>query len=149
MAADNYRAQSADAALALAERIASSPEVVTALEVAGASPAALVVAAGLAVGRALRESTHRTERLPSTRRDMNGAVPVHRTMGRGTEADDYELLNGAPVGRPESLEAARAEAQAAATDAAWALRNERAESGTLLTRKQLRNRARAARRGAR
>lgn len=37
------------------------------------------------------------------RRTENGAVPVHRTFGRGTEADDYELLRGAPVGSPVSL----------------------------------------------
>jgi hypothetical protein len=159
MAADSYRAQSAEAALALAERVASHPDVVDALEVCGASPVALVVAAGLAVGRALRESTRRTERLPSTRRDIVGAVPVHRTMGHGCRercgkcedciACTYEILAGAPVGTPESLETARAEARATAADAAWALRNARAEAGTLLTRKQRRNQARAARRASR
>jgi hypothetical protein len=107
-----YTAQAADAALRTAERIASAPDVVAALDAAGADVAALVASAERAVGVAHRGSTGRTVSLPSTRRTESGAVPVHRTMGRGTDADAYELLDGAPVGRPESLDAQRAEASA-------------------------------------
>ncbi len=91
--------------------------------------------------------TGRTERLPSTFRTELGAVPVYRTMHRCTCAADvacacvqsYPMLDGAPVGAPESLDAARAELRAIASDAAWALRNVRAEAGTLQTRAQRRN----------
>jgi hypothetical protein len=140
----DYHKQSAERALADAERIASHPDIADLLGTLGADIGALVATAEHAVGVALRESTHRTERLPSTRRDVNGLVPVHRTMGRGTDADHYELLDGAPVGTPETLDAAVYEARAVANDAAWARANERAERGEVVTRQTLRNAKRAA-----
>ncbi len=142
----SYRGQAADATLALAERIKATVDVASALETAGASIDALVATAEASVGAALRASTERTVQLPSARRDMPGHVPVARTFGRGTEADAYEILDGAPVGTPESLAGALREARAIANENEWHLHNARAESGLALTRAQRRNRARAARR---
>lgn len=63
-------------------------------------------------------------------------------FGRDTEADEYGVLDGAPVGRPESLQGARRESQAAASDAYWAARIAARDAG--LTKSQ-RRRARRGR----
>lgn len=59
-----------------------------------------------------------------------------RAMGRGTEADEYEVLDGAPVGCPESLAARRAvigaalaEVQAERSEAYWNARIEARNAG--------------------
>jgi hypothetical protein len=142
----SYKAQAADAALLLAERIAAAPDTVAVLETAGADVAALVAVSELAVGLALRESTYRTERLDSTRRTEQGTVPVRYTFGRGTEADEYPLLDGAPVGCPETLRSYGRERAAAADEQRWARQCARAEQGLTVSRRSLRNAKRAARR---
>jgi hypothetical protein len=140
-----YRAQAADVALAEAERIASHVDVADVLAQVGAHVGALIAAAEVAVGQALRPDTGRTTALPSTRRTESGVVPVRRTMGRGTDADDYEVCES-PLGRPESLASARAVERADRDDLRWAVRNVLADAGLLTTRKQRQNAKRAARR---
>jgi hypothetical protein len=67
-------------------------------------------------------------------------------FGRGTEVDAYPMLQGAPVGCPETLEAHRVESAARANDAAWERRNAYAESGTATTRANRNTARRRARR---
>lgn len=122
----SYRKQASDVQLAVLERIASHVDVVDAIAAAGANFGALVSAAEADLASRLVPSTGRTTVLPSARRTEVGALPVARTFGRGTEADHYSMLDGAPVGAPESLVAARLEARAARNDAAWERTHERA-----------------------
>lgn len=64
-----------------------------------------------------RGPTGRTYNAPvSLRRTLPGHVAVARTFGRGTDADDFEPLAGAPVGCPESLAAYRRRTKANARD---------------------------------
>jgi hypothetical protein len=94
-------------------------------------------------------SGQRTTALPARAVTENGAVPVHRTMGRGTEADAYPMLDGAPVGRPESLDAHEAEAEAEASarywDAAATARAEAAEMSPAAKRRARRAKQAASR----
>lgn len=110
---------------------------------------AMIAAVNAAIGLANKVHTGRTERLDRRNRNENGTVSVSRTFGRGTEADDYELLDGAPVGQCESLESAKREAAARRDEAQWALRNRLADEGLATTRKQRKNAATKARRAAR
>ncbi len=113
---------------AFVARVAALPDVVAALDASGVNVDAWHDATERAA--VVRGSSHRTEYLPSTDRTECGTVAVHRTFGRGTDADAYPLLDGAPVGSPDSLVASRKlAADIAAEDRAAAFianRNERA-----------------------
>lgn len=127
-------------ALALLERLETYPDLADAVATAtGADVGALVAYHSANVAQAARGGSERTECLDSRSRTERGSVPVQRTMGRGTDADHYPLLDGAPVGTPESLDGFRAERAAVASDVAWAARNAYAETEEPMSRKQREN----------
>lgn len=87
-------------------------------------------------------ATGRTTVLPSARQTEAGHVPVQRTMGRGTDADAYPVLQGAPVGAPETLDAQRArltEAEAERRAAEFLARRDERAGLTPRQRKRLRS----------
>lgn len=133
----------ASVALEVAEGIAAHPVASIALELQGADVGAFVAAAESELSKRIGDhslaSDPTSERAYRERTSERGSVPVARTMGRGCElrcgeceaceACSYELLDGAPVGCPESLRAARLEARATASDAYWSRRTESRNEG--------------------
>ncbi len=100
------------------------------------APMRAAVAAAIAAAHS--HHTGRTEALPSTH---TSSVQHRGYLSRGTEADAYEILRGAPNGAPESLKARMREQRAASHEASAAAR-----AAGRMTAKQLRNQARNNRR---
>lgn len=152
MSQAKYRAQAADVRARMLEGLDQAPSEVVAMvaPVAEAAERALAHVEGRDSGRtALPEAWQAFVR---------GSMPVARTMHRCDCPRDatcdcvqsYPTLDGAPVGRPESLEASRRETEARRNELAWLRQQAHAASSPATTaRKAARNAKRAAARSAR
>jgi hypothetical protein len=147
-----YRAQAADVRASV--KLAGAPDVLV------AQMAPVVEHATRHVASVEGRDAGRTYTAPTpVHYTAPGHVPVARTFARGCAercgacesclACEYPVLDGAPVGVPESLRAFIRERIAQASDAHWARRNERADAGVQMSRSAYRNAKRRAARAQR